>query len=43
MVGEVWNVLFLGTGKKVKGCGARWVGMREGEGRGWLRRRWLCG
>jgi len=31
VVGEVWNVIFLGTGKKVRGSGARWVGMREKE------------
>ena len=29
VVGEVWNVLFLGTGKKVRGSGARWVTLRE--------------
>lgn len=28
VVGEIWNVIFLGTGKKVRGSGARWVGMR---------------
>lgn len=32
VVGEVWNVIFLGTGKKVRGSGARWVGMRERGG-----------
>lgn len=31
VVGEIWNVIFLGTGKKVRGSGARWVGMREKE------------
>lgn len=32
VVGEMWNVIFLGTGKKVRGSGARWVGMGEREG-----------
>ena len=33
VVGEIWNVIFLGTGKKVRGSGARWVGMRERNGK----------
>lgn len=32
IVGEIWNVIFLGTGKKVRGSGARWVGVRERDG-----------
>lgn len=32
IVGEIWNVILLGTGKKVRGSGARWVGMGEMDG-----------
>lgn len=32
VVAEIWNVIFIGTGKKVRGSGARWVGMREEDG-----------
>lgn len=32
VVAELWNVLFLGTGKKVRGSGAKWVGMAEKDG-----------
>ena len=32
IVGEIWNVIFLGTGKKVRGSGTRWVGVQERDG-----------